>query len=296
MSGPWPDVDRARLTALARVARVFAGVGSGPDALTAWTEALPLLVTSLQAAGDMAAEAVEDHLAQAVAESVGLGGWDFDGLVERPDPNRLASGLGVTTRRLASVTAPGGRELVLADARTWTDAVASTLPHKTAREGINTAVGATPLWSRWRWVPEPGACRWCRMQGTRGAIFVTRATAEAAGSAPHRAPTAHQHCRCHAVEVTDRAEARRLRREGQAEWERMKAEKAMKAGKPAPPAAKVWDAGQRTPERLLTVRQQIATYERTLAGTLGDPARQWQTARLAELRTELAQLAAAGIA
>lgn len=54
-------------------------------------------------------------------------------------------------------------------------------------------------WRRWRRVPGPGACDWCLMLASRGAVYKSKMTAEAPVTDDW-----HSHCGCGVAMETDR--------------------------------------------------------------------------------------------
>lgn len=287
-----PDVlsvtlDRLRSRAVRQSLAVLSTVDPAAIWLT-WPSAAAALVRVVADTQTAAADAVTAHLEQRIAAAVRTRmGWDLTGLVTGPVPiprlaTRMANTPTLVTARVAAGATPAE---AFAPTVTWATQVAGSVAHETARQGVAVAATAVPVFSGWRWDPEPGACPWCRMQATRGAVFTADTVRRS-----------HAHCRCDAVEVTDRAEARRIAADGRAEWARMQQSggvpaKVRRKGLPKPGAdASLVQPGARTPERLASVRAQIASYERRPA--TGDKARAWQEQRLAELRAEEALLAA----
>jgi hypothetical protein len=55
--------------------------------------------------------------------------------------------------------------------------VASSEVHRVARDGQLDAGLSDPRFGRFRRVAEPGACDWCRMLATRGAVYLTEESA-----------------------------------------------------------------------------------------------------------------------
>lgn len=62
-------------------------------------------------------------------------------------------------------------------------------------------------------VPNPGACNWCLMMASRGAVY----SADTVGMT--KATEYHNHCRCAAVEVSERAPLPTVNRELEAAWQ-----------------------------------------------------------------------------
>lgn len=282
-------LDRLRSQAIRRSLAVLTTVDPAAIWVT-WPAAGAALTEVVAETQNSAVDAVTRHLEQQVATAVGAEmGWDLTGLVtETVSIPRLAARMAATPQLVTARIAAGATPVEsFARTVTWATQIAGSVAHETARQGTAAATAALPAFSGWRWDPEAGACPWCRMQATRGAVFK-------ADTVLH----SHAHCRCDAVEVTDRAEAGRIARDGRAEWARIQrtgdvpgAQRRTGGGLPRPGAdpARV-QPGAQTPERLASVRAQIASYERNPA--TGDKAGAWQQQRLADLRAEEALLAA----
>lgn len=289
MAGGLPvELERIRSLALRRTFVVLSTVD--PARLReAWPAASTALVAVVAGTQDAARDEVTRHLEQSMAQATGVQlDWGLTGLVTGAvSIPRLAARMAVTPRLVAERVAAGATPAeALATSATWVTQVAGSVAHETARQGTAVAAQALPVFSGWRWDPEAGACPWCRMQASRGAVFT-------ADTVRH----SHSHCRCDAVEVVDRAEAARIRQDGRDEWARMQAAGDVPGGrrhrglpKPGTSPSRT-QTGAQTPERLASVRAQIASYERRPAG--GAAARAWQEETLTRLRLEEAGLASA---
>ena len=282
------SLDRLRASALHRTLRILGTVDPAAIWLT-WPTASTALVAVIGGTQDDAAAAVTEHLEHRVDRAVGARlGWGLAGLVVGSVPlSRLAARMSATPTLVAARVAAGATPVEAFTATaTWVTRIAGSVAHETARQGTAVAAQALPVFSGWRWDPEAGACPWCRMQASRGAVFT-------ADTVLH----SHSHCRCDAVEVVDRAEAARIRQDGRDEWARMQAAGDVPAGRRhrALPnrgtSPSLTQTGAQTPERLASVRAQIASYERRPAS--GAAARAWQEETLTRLRLEEAGLASA---
>jgi hypothetical protein len=78
--------------------------------------------------------------------------------------------------------------LIVDDALTNVQGVATRLVLNTSRETLLDAVQKDRKARGWARVPEAGACSFCLLLATRGAVYKTQQTGEFA---------AHDHCRCH---------------------------------------------------------------------------------------------------
>lgn len=80
-----------------------------------------------------------------------------------------------------------------------------------ARETIQTNIAEGTMFAR---VPEPGACNWCLMLASRGAVY----SADTAGMT--KSTRYHDHCRCVAVEVSEQAPLPAVNRELEQAWKK----------------------------------------------------------------------------
>lgn len=280
---PAPGLDRARAWALARTLAALKGVD--PNRLMeTWWPASRVISDTIAEAQERAVREVTATLLQRMSDDIGISlGWDLDGLIQpSASPASVARRLNAVPGIVARQQAAGAED-VLAGARTYLTQLAGSVVHETARKGMAVATSALPTFSGWRWVPEGGACPWCRMQASRGAVFREDTVKHS-----------HAHCRCDAVEVTDRAEARRIREDGREQWRAMLAAGDVPASQrrralPSSPTSSLTAPGAGTPQRLVAVRAQIASYERHPA--TGERGRAWQRQKLGELRAELLTLA-----
>lgn len=86
-------------------------------------------------------------------------------------------------------------------------------PYRTWRkitEDVTTA-NVNPMWRGWVRVPEPGACAFCRMLATRGAVYT-----ENSGNF-----RSHNRCRCTARAALDEGAAAYINAEGASAWQEM---------------------------------------------------------------------------
>jgi hypothetical protein len=167
--------------------------------------------------------------------------------------------------------------------------------HQVAREATIVVAGNSPVIGRVQRIAEPGACAWCRMMSSRGAGYVTEATALSSG---------HAHCRCEIATVTSPKAIEQSRQAGQEAWRASELSSSKspfrnRRGGGLRPDPALFKPGAKTSERETAIRAQIASYEQTLPGLRkavadgGEAQRKaldWQEAKAAELRAELAGL------
>ena len=209
------SLDLARALCLARTSAALNRVDP-QDVAGTWPMASAAVLASLTASQDTAATLVADDMAAQLARVVGFDpGMDWTPVAKtavRP-PADLAADLAVTPKATAARRAAGMTpEDALAPSLAHVRGLAGSLAHETARQATAAVTSSSPAWEGWRWVPEAGACPWCRMQASRGAVF-TEATAV----------HSHTSCKCEPKAVVDRAEARRLADEGRDTWALMAA-------------------------------------------------------------------------
>ncbi|MGZ4621466.1 MAG: VG15 protein [Blastococcus sp.] len=150
----------------------------------------------------------------------------------------------------------------------------------------------------WARVPEPGACSFCAMLATRGAVYRSEKSASF---------KSHDHCRCHVEPVFTAYEPSARVREWQALYQRVVTDQgrtgkdartafrqalegrevtgwkgAPTKAKPSAPQA----PGGRTQEQ---IRAELTALETKLPSLTGDQQRSWMNDRIASLRKQLGE-------
>lgn len=194
--------------------------------------------------------------------------------------------------RIAKGIAPAS---ALGESRAYLTAVVGSEPHRIARDAVLDAAqaptGPVIAWAR---IAEPGACKFCRMLATRGAVYTSEQTATVTTGAKRY----HHNCRCHAEPVTSGFEQARSIKLGQTEWRRMlDAGEApgQTRGTRAPAEATAADVRRHQELQLQQLEASIPDLRRRVAA--GDEAARgplaWQQGRVDELRRVLLTRAAA---
>lgn len=166
-------LDAIRATAIYRVLVALGLVDPNRLAAT-WPVAAVGIRAAIELAQAEAIDATEAHVTAAMTSAIGTDlGWDLTGLVNGAvDLAGLPARIGVTPDLVAKRIAAGATAAeAFAPTATWATQIAGSVAHETARQGIVAASTSLPVFSGWRWVPEAGACPWCRMQASRGAVF-----------------------------------------------------------------------------------------------------------------------------
>lgn len=199
------------------------------------------------------------------------------------------------TRRIVDIRVTGGASFAesLAASESYLMAAIGSDPHRLARDTVlDMAQGNDARILGWARVAEPGACNFCRMLATRGAVYTSRATASVtAGGSRY-----HYHCKCYVEPATNELDKRRGLKAGAAEWARMleTGDVPKSARKTARPAAATADGVRRHQQLQL---QQLegsipALRSRVAAGdTAAVTPLAWQQGRVEELRRLLAAAA-----
>lgn len=173
---PGDAVGWARLTELGTAATV-----AGQDA--AKQAAADYALATLEAAG-----AVTDPVAVPVQSGVLASGRDVRGMFGATE--------GVVAARTAAGMPFGD---ALAASAQFLVGMASSEPYRIGRDGLLAAGSLDSRFERFRRVAEGGACNFCLMLATRGAVYLS---ADTAGQSRRY----HMHCRCH-IELVVGADA-----------------------------------------------------------------------------------------
>lgn len=186
--------------------------------------------------------------------------------------------------------------------------LAQTEPYRLMRNVTARVASTDGNFAGWRRLPEPGACPFCRMLATRGAAYLSQASAQVTD----KRLAYHNRCKCTAVPVVA-SEVRAVNAAGAAEWQTMPRPavsnsgtrstgraRGRRAGGPAAPLTPSNTLpGAVTPERFENVKLQIGQIESRLGeiearAAAGDAsaikAAQWNRNRLADLRREFDEL------
>lgn len=137
-----------------------------------------------------------------------------------PGHDEVEAGVKWATRDLWSA------EPDTAAARTLAEGVADRAVLNSGRDTLTGAVTADRKARGWARVPEAGACAFCAMLATRGAVYKSRETAGAVAASARWADAQgelnrfHDHCRCHVEPVFTAYEPSAQVREWQALWDR----------------------------------------------------------------------------
>lgn len=166
----------------------------------------------------------------------------------------------------------------------WQMQVAGSDVHDMARRVRLDIARNTPVVGRVMRIAEPGACSWCRMMATRGAVYVNNSTALSAG---------HGHCRCEIVTVSDAKSITLTQEAGAAVWNDSG------IGRPNPFRSTTSPNGRLDPsltaidtqtiERRVAVLAQLASYRPVVSE---GHATEWMLHKISELEAELASLPA----
>lgn len=252
-----PRLEQARAAAIRRVEAALEAVDP-VDLAGTWPGASRAVLQALTQAQFAAQESVAVALQDALRRGVGLDlGWDVLSHV-RPayDMAAVAEALGKVPVQAARAVAAGADPAeALAQALRLPRQLAGSVAHETARQCAADLSTAVPGFSGWAWVPESGACAFCRMQASRGAVFKSP-----------ESKRSHAHCKCKVREVVDQDEAARLHRDGRQAWADMAARgdvpnMGASRGRQEWARSKV-RPGSLTPERAAACRAQAAGWQR----------------------------------
>lgn len=186
--------------------------------------------------------------------------------------------------------------------------VAQTEPYRLMRQATARIASTDGNFAGWRRIAEPNACPFCRMLATRGAAYLSQASAQATD----RHLSYHNRCKCTAQPVVA-ADVRAVNAEGAADWATMprptvyntgtrstgKARGTVTGGPAVPRTNPNTLPGARTAERLESVKIQMGQIESRLVdlearAAAGDvsavKALEWCRGRLVELRAEFDEL------
>lgn len=286
--------------------KLLASTSSMLDTLTAHDvggsfRAIAPGLEAARASGRTAAiSAIKGRVSEQVATEIGVDlGWDFLDATPWTGQQVRAAYAGRLNRIADWLTeqqaAGRNADELLIWTRNWQQAVAGSDVHQVAREVTIAVAGNCPVVGRVQRIAEPGACAWCRMMSSRGAVYYTEATALSSG---------HAHCRCEIATVTNPQAIAQSRQAGEQAWRASELSngkspfRGRRGGTPGPDPS-LFRQGAMTAERETAIQAQIASYEQTLPGLRkavaeGDETRrkamEWQEARLAELRSELDEL------
>lgn len=286
--------------------KLLASTSSMLDTLTAddvggsFRAIAPSLETARASARTSAIAAVTGRVSEQVATEIGVDlGWDFLDATPWTGQQVRAAYAGRLNRIADWLTEQqaAGRnpDELLIWTRNWQQAVAGSDVHQIAREATIAVAGNSPVIGRVQRIAEPGACAWCRMMSSRGAVYYTEATALSSG---------HAHCRCEIATITNPQAIAQSRQAGEQAWRASGLSngkspfRGRRGGTPGPSPAS-FRPGAVTAERETAIQSQTASYEQTLPGLRkavadGDETRrkamEWQEARLADLRAELYEL------
>lgn len=152
--------------------RAFQGV-SAIRAMELWSELSPVVRDAILAAQDGALGAVAGYLGGLVGESVAVDPAPWVGRVGRVS---LADWLAVTPRahaaRMARGMTPTEAAVATAD---YVARAAGAEPFRITREAVAVTASRDYRFTGWARVAEPGACAFCRMLATRGAVYTEQA-------------------------------------------------------------------------------------------------------------------------
>lgn len=114
----------------------------------------------------------------------------------------------------ARIGAGMGPEEAVTMAARWTTGLLDAEPFRVQRAVVEEAVATDARYRGWVRVAEPGACAFCRMLSSRGAVYRTDGSALVTRNGQRY----HARCRCYAQEVVDRQVADAIKREGEDAW------------------------------------------------------------------------------
>lgn len=246
--------------AKANTVRAFRGVPA-VDLAGAWPDVEPKVRAAILDGQRASLDAVGTYLGALVDGDVPVdpGPW-----VGRIGSKPLDDWLEVTPRahtaRLAGGMLPS--EAAAATAGFLANA-AEGEAHRIAREAVAVTASRDPRFVGWARVAEPGACAFCRMLATRGAVYTEDTVLRTFGGLRY-----HRHCKCRAVALP--------RGTGATAWDGtgVPGRKVATVPREAMPRAQDID------QQLRVLREQVAN------GTATD----WTRSRIAELEAERATM------
>lgn len=238
------------------------------------------LFTARKSSLDAILSTIADHLARAIGVDLG---WDFldqSIWIGAKAKAQYAARLAAAGQGIVGQLAAGRDPLeVQGWVRYWQLQIAGSEVHQVARDATIEVAGNSPALGRVMRIAEPGACNWCLTMASRGPVYHSEATALS---------VSHGHCRCEIRTVTDPAVIADIKTAGAEAWQQSplagSTDPFRSHGTSTRPRfdADLTKVGAITPERLVAVRTQIATYTQALESTENA----WMTARLTELTTE----------
>lgn len=253
------------------VVAAFRGVPA-VDLAGVWPDAQPKVRDAILGAQRGAIGATETYLTDLAGSAVLVDATPWDGRIgDKP----LTDWLEVT---------PGAHRARLAGGMTASEAAAATAgflasraegeAHRVAREAVAVTAARDPRFVGWARVAEPGACAFCRMLATRGAVYTEETVLRTFGGLKyhHKRPNGSGgECKCRAVALP--------RGTGDTTWD----------GTGAPGGRRVAKVPQQALTRLQDVEQQLTVLRGQVAnGT----ATAWTEQRIVELEAE--RIAAGG--
>lgn len=279
-------MERARRLAGLRLQALFLAVSDIGDS-EGWARLTAIGTRTIIEAQDEAADAVGDYLIGTLADSrvaansltieSPLGVLTSDQTVAR----FLAASRNATGARM-SQGAPFAQ--ALQSTSTVVVGVGASEPHRIGRSATFTTGARDERFQRWQRIAEPGACAWCRMAASRGAVYYSRDTAYSVAS-PARG---HSHCRCRIVEVVGADAIEKSRDLGAQDWKRMQSDQATAFRRGTTPEAQARqlmpDNYAGSAQRRIDLQNQRARLEAQLSdGSITD----WGRSRLDDIQKEL---------
>jgi hypothetical protein len=260
--------------------RQFRGVHPG-GFLDGWAALLPELATVFLSTQIEALDASVEYLTELAGSPVSLQPVEY---VDKVGASTLEDFLNVTPRAFLSRVNGGMSDVqaLVATANRLAGSVA-TEPHRVDRGATIDTASKDSRFKGWARIAEAGACDFCRMLASRGAVYQSQATAATQASGQRY----HVHCRCQAKALP--------RGSGAADWDGT----GTKGGGKSKVAAQASDfnqtkanyrPGAKTAERAACVRRELTTAQSLAASRPSE----WATATVARLESEHAALVAAG--
>lgn len=283
--------DRAHVDTL----RAFRGLNPAEFA-AAW-DAIALSVGGIYVATQVSALEVAGQYLSAVAETfVPVEAAPFVGTV---GTTPLADWLDITPRAFTAKVAGGMTPVEAAVAQAnYLAASTSAEAHVVGRDAVATTATSSPRFTSFARVPEPGACDFCRMLASRGAVYSEATATRRKNGMPYhtrRPDGSGGNCRCTARAMPVGT--------GEVAWDGRGAPTGKPAGRPrktatprpARPATAQqvaetkanYSPGAKTPERAAVVQRELAIYRENLAA---GRATDWASRRVAALEAEAASL------